>query len=267
MIIGKREFHNNGAYIMGILNVTPDSFSDGGRYTTDEAALKQAEQMILAGADIIDVGGESTRPGYTPVPVAEEISRTCFVIEAIKEKFDVPVSIDTYKPEVAEAGILAGADMVNDIWGLRADDRMASVVATHRVSVCLMHNRKTPQYEDLIPDMLADLAESISIAKNAGIPEERILLDPGIGFAKNTQENLAVMRELERFTELGFPVMLATSRKSVIGNTLNLPVTEREEGTLATTVLGYMKGCCFFRVHDVKANRRALDMVKAIQHG
>ncbi len=258
VISGKRP------YIMGILNVTPDSFSDGGTHEGVDEALKHTERLMAAGADIIDVGGESTRPGYTPVPVAEEIRRTCFVIEAIKEKYNVPVSLDTYKPEVAEAGILAGADMINDIWGLKWDDRMAPLIAKHKKAVCIMHNRKNPVYSDLITDVVADLAESISIAKNAGIPEESIMLDPGIGFAKDVQENLQVLNHLEEFTKLDFPVLLGTSRKSVIGETLKLPVTEREEGTVATNVMGFMKGCAVFRVHNVQANRRALDMAYAI---
>ena len=265
IIIGKRSFSpGRKPYIMGILNVTPDSFSDGGSYTDISAALKHTEQMIAEGADIIDVGGESTRPGHEQISAAEEMERSCFVIEAIKERFEVPVSLDTYKPEVAKAGILAGADMINDIWGLRRDDRMAELAAKHGVSVCLMHNRSNPHYGDLMKDILADLAESVSLAKNAGIEDSRILLDPGIGFAKSREENLKVLNHLEELTGLGFPVLLGASRKSVIGLTLNLPVMEREEATIATSVLGYMKGCSFFRVHDVKKNRRALDMACAI---
>ena len=265
MIIGQRYFENNKRpYIMGILNVTPDSFSDGGSYTDIDKAIKHTKKMIDEGADIIDVGGESTRPGHTRISVQEEIERTCFVIEAIKENFNIPVSIDTYKHEVAEAALLAGAELVNDIWGMTYDDMMAETIARHNASVCLMHNRKDAVYESLIEDIISDLNNMLNIAKNAGISEDRIMLDPGIGFAKTTEENLIVMNNLDRIVEMGYPVLLGTSRKSMIGNTLNLPVEEREEGTMATSVIGLMKGCTFFRVHDVKANYRALKMTYEI---
>ncbi len=265
MIIGSRNFETGKRpYIMGILNVTPDSFSDGGNYNDIEKALIHTKQMLDEGADIIDVGGESTRPGHTQISVQEEIERTCFVIEAIKENYNIPVSIDTYKHEVAEAAILAGADLVNDIWGLTYDDLMAETVAKHNVSVCIMHNRKNPHYDNLMNDVVSDLETMLEIAKKAGISEDKIMLDPGIGFAKNTGENLIVMNNLERITGMGYPVLLGTSRKSMIGNTLNLPVYEREEGTIATSVIGLMKGCTFFRVHNVKANYRALKMTNHI---
>ncbi len=261
MIIGQRYFEDhNKPYIMGILNVTPDSFSDGGSYTDIDKAVKHTKKMIDEGADIIDVGGESTRPGYTQISIQEEIERTCFVIEAIKENFNIPVSIDTYKHEVAEAAILAGAELVNDIWGLTYDDMMAETIARHNVSVCLMHNKKNALYSSLIDDIISDLNNMLNIAKKAGISEDRIMLDPGIGFAKNTEENLIVMNNLESIVGIGYPVLLGTSRKSMIGNALNLPVEEREEGTIATSVIGLMKGCSFFRVHDVRANYRALKM-------
>ena len=265
MIIGSRNFETGKRpYIMGILNVTPDSFSDGGNYNDIEKALIHTKQMLDEGADIIDVGGESTRPGHTQISVQEEIERTCFVIEAIKENYNIPVSIDTYKHEVAEAAILAGADLVNDIWGLTYDDLMAETVAKHNVSVCIMHNRKNPHYDNLMNDVVSDLETMLEIAKKAGISEDKIMLDPGIGFAKNTEENLIIMNNLERITGMGYPVLLGTSRKSMIGNTLNLPVYEREEGTIATSVIGLMKGCTFFRVHNVKANYRALKMTNHI---
>ena len=265
MIIGSRKFETGKRpYIMGILNVTPDSFSDGGNYNDIEKALKHTKQMIDEGADIIDVGGESTRPGHTQISVQEEIERTCFVIEAIKENYNIPVSIDTYKHEVAEAAILAGADLVNDIWGLTYDDMMAETIAKHNVSVCIMHNRNNPHYDNLVNDVVSDLEAMLEIAKKAGISEDRIMLDPGIGFAKNTEENLIVMNNLERIVGMGYPVLLGTSRKSMIGNTLNLPVSEREEGTIATSVIGLMKGVTFFRVHNVKANYRALKMTNHI---
>ena len=263
--IGKRSFQTDGRpYVMGILNLTPDSFSDGGSYEDTDKALYACERMMNEGADIIDVGGESTRPGYTKISAGEEIARTCFVIEAIKERFEIPVSLDTYKSEVAQAGIIAGADMINDIWGLKADDRMAEIVAGHDTAVCLMHNRVNALYTDLLTDVVSDIKESISIAEAHGIRRERMMIDPGIGFAKSSGECLRVINELDRLNELGLPVLLGVSRKSCIGNTLNLPVDEREEGTVALNVMGLMKGASFFRVHDVKKNKRALDMAWAV---
>lgn len=263
--IGKRDFNiNNGPYIMGILNVTPDSFSDGGKYTDTDKALKQVKLMMDEGADIIDVGGESARPGHTQISIAEEIERTCFVIEAIKENFNIPVSLDTYKWQVAEAGILAGADMINDIWGFKQSKKMAELVAKNKVACCLMHNRAVDIYDNLVEDVVADLKGSVQIALDAGVERDRIVIDPGIGFAKSYEDNLVVMNNLESLLELEIPILLGTSRKSMIGNTLNLPVDEREEGTIATSVLGLMKGCNFFRVHNVKGNYRALKMTKAM---
>lgn len=265
MQIGNKTFSvGERPYIMGILNVTPDSFSDGGRYNHIDAALRHVEEMIGQGVDIVDVGGESTRPGHQKISVSEEIERTCFVIEAIKEKFNVPVSLDTYKYEVAQAGVLAGADMINDIWGFKWDDRMAGLVAKHNVACCLMHNRHDTNYNNFVSDVLADMEECIAIAKQAGVADDKIMLDPGICFAKDTTQNLIMMNHLEELVALGYPVLLGTSRKSMIGNVLNLPVNEREEGTIATSVIGHMKGCSFFRVHDVQANARALKMTDAI---
>lgn len=265
MQIGNKTFSvGERPYIMGILNATPDSFSDGGRYNHIDAALRHVEEMIGQGVDIVDVGGESTRPGHQKISVSEEIERTCFVIEAIKEKFNVPISLDTYKYEVAQAGVLAGADMINDIWGFKWDDRMAGLVAKHNVACCLMHNRHDTNYNNFVSDVLADMEECIAIAKQAGVANDKIMLDPGIGFAKDTTQNLIMMNHLEELVALGYPVLLGTSRKSMIGNVLNLPVNEREEGTIATSVIGHMKGCSFFRVHDVQANARALKMTDAI---
>ena len=263
--IGKRDFEiGKRPYVMGILNVTPDSFSDGGKYGDLDAALKHTEEMIKEGADIIDVGGESTRPGHVKISVAEEIERTCFVIEAIKERFEIPVSLDTYKYQVAQAGILAGADLINDIWGFKWDDEMAPLCAKYQIPVCLMHNRKEAVYNDFIADVIADMKECVQIARASGLADDKIILDPGIGFAKTTEETLKFMNHLEDLVALGYPVLLGTSRKSMIGNTLNLPVDEREEGTMATSVLGLVKGCSFFRVHDVKKNVRALAMTDAM---
>ncbi|MDO5154792.1 MAG: dihydropteroate synthase [Eubacteriales bacterium] len=265
MIIGNKEFDlDNKFYIMGILNVTPDSFSDGGKFNDMDHALKQTEKMIADGADLIDVGGESTRPNHIKISVEEEIERVCPIIEAIKKRFDIPISLDTYKSEVAKAGIASGADLLNDIWGLKWDGTMAKVVADTGVACCLMHNRKEPVYHDFVKDMVMDLQESVEIALAAGIQKDRIILDPGIGFAKDLEQNLLAMKHLQDIQQLGYPVLLATSRKSMIGLTLDLPVTEREEGTMATSVLGRMAGCCMFRVHDVQSNLRALRMTEAI---
>ncbi|MBR1865826.1 MAG: dihydropteroate synthase [Lachnospiraceae bacterium] len=265
MIIGGKEFDlEHHFYMMGILNVTPDSFSDGGQFNDMDRALRQAEKLIEDGADILDIGGESTRPNHIRITSQEEIERVCPVIEAVKERFEIPVSIDTYKSDVAEAGIAAGADLLNDIWGLKWDSTMAEVVARAGIPCCLMHNRKDPHYTDFMEDVLEDLRESIHMALEAGISKDNILLDPGIGFAKDRNQNLLMMKHLDRVCELGYPVLLGTSRKSMIGLTLDLPVTEREEGTLATSVIGRMAGCSFFRVHDVKTNLRGLRMTEAI---
>lgn len=265
MIIGKKEFDlEHKTYIMGILNVTPDSFSDGGKWNQKDVALRHVEEMIADGADIIDVGGESTRPGYTLLSDEEEISRVVPVITAMKSEFDIPISIDTYKSQVAEAALAAGADMLNDIWGFRYDENMAKLAAQTGVPVCVMHNRKAPVYDNYLKDVLADLRFSVEIGKKAGV--QQIILDPGIGFGKTYEQNLLLMKHLEELKELGYPILLGTSRKSMIGLTLDLPVTEREEGTLATTVWGIMKGCSIIRVHNVKANKRAAIMADAMKN-
>lgn len=269
MKIGNREFDiKDDTYIMGILNVTPDSFSDGGKFNHMEAAVEHTKQMIEEGATIIDVGGESTRPGYTMIiPDEEEISRVVPVIRAIKEKFDIPVSIDTYKSAVAEAAIEAGADLVNDIWGLKYDPKMAEVIAHHKVACCLMHNRDNMDYGNFMDDMLKDLRETVAIAKSAGIEDDKIILDPGVGFAKSYENNLVAIREVGRLHELGYPILLGTSRKSVVGLTLDTTKDERVEGTMVTTVYGVQQGCAFVRVHDVKENMRAIRMTQAIMRG
>lgn len=267
MKIGNRDFDTaNRTYIMGILNVTPDSFSDGGRFNRPDAALFHAEEMIKEGADIIDVGGESTRPGHTVISEEEEMSRVVPVIETITSRFDIPVSVDTYKSAVAKEAIAAGACLVNDIWGLKADERMADLIAEKNVCCCLMHNRKTAEYEDFLRDMKCDLRESLRLAKAAGIADDKIILDPGIGFGKTYELNLQAMNRLEELHQLGYPVLLAASRKSVIGLALELPADDRAEGTMATTVLGVMKGCSFVRVHDIRENKRVIQMTEAILH-
>lgn len=267
MKIGQKEFDTaNHTYVMGILNVTPDSFSDGGKWNHMDGALFHTEEMIEAGADIIDIGGESTRPGYSILPDEEEAERVIPVIEAVKKRFDIPVSLDTYKSAVALQGIEAGADMINDIWGLKYDDAMGNVIAKSGAACCLMHNRKEPDYGNYINDLLSDLEETLEIAARAGIDRERICIDPGVGFGKTYENNLQIINKLEMLHTFGLPVLLGTSRKSVIGLTLNLPVTKRLEGTLATTVIGVMKGAAFVRVHDVKENVLAIRMAEAILH-
>lgn len=265
MKIRNKEFDTEKeTYIMGILNVTPDSFSDGGKWNRMDAALRHTEEMIADGAAIIDVGGESTRPGYTMISDEEEIQRTVPVIEAIRSRFEIPVSIDTYKSNVAKAAIAAGADLVNDIWGLKYDSQMAGVIADANVPCCLMHNRKEANYSDFMEDMLADLRESIALARQAGIAEDKIILDPGVGFGKTYENNLTAIHQAGRLLELGYPVLLGTSRKSVVGLTLGVDKDQRVEGTLVTTVFGVQQGCAFVRVHDVKENARAIQMARAI---
>lgn len=265
MIIGNRVFDaEHRTYIMGILNVTPDSFSDGGKFNQMDAALYHAEEMIRDGADIVDVGGESTRPGHTVISDDEEISRVAPVIEAIKSRFDIPVSIDTYKGKVTETALKAGADLVNDIWGFKFDHTVAELTAQYGAACCLMHNRSEPTYQDYLNDVVADLKECVRIAKDVGISDDKIILDPGVGFGKTYQMNLEIINHVDVLHSLGFPILLGTSRKSVIGQTLNLPTDQRVEGTLATTVVGVLKGCAFVRVHDVKENKRVIQMTEAI---
>ena len=265
MKIGNKNFKlGERTYIMGILNVTPDSFSDGGKYNEVEEAVKHAKELIEAGADIIDIGGESTRPGASYVTEDEEIARVVPIIRAIKENLDVIISIDTYKSKTAEEAIKAGADIINDIWGFKKDKNMAKVAAKYNVPCILMHNRDDKPYNNIMEDVLEDLKESINIALEAGVKEENIILDPGIGFAKTYEENLIVMNNVDKLKALDYPVLLGTSRKSMIGLALNLPVNERVEGTVATTVIGIMKGCEFIRVHDVLENKRAAVMTDKI---
>ncbi len=263
--IGNKIFDlKNNTYVMGILNVTPDSFSDGGYYNQIENALNYVAQMIEEGVHIIDIGGESTRPNYKQISEEEEIERVVPIIKAIKQKYDIPISIDTYKSKVAKEALEAGADMVNDIWGLKYDKEMASIIKQYNVPVCIMHNRENKEYTNFLKEVMEDLKVSIQIAKEVGIEKHNIILDPGVGFGKNYEKNLECINHLEEFTKLGYPVLLGASRKSVIGLTLDLPVTEREEGTLVTTVMAVLKGCQFVRVHNVKGNVRAIKMAQAI---
>ena len=268
MRIGQRDFRTKGhTYVMGILNITPDSFSDGGKYNELDKALFHVEEMIKQGMDIVDVGGESTRPGYTMVSEQEEIDRVVPVIEKIKSQFDIPVSLDTYKSEVARAGIAAGADMINDIWGLKYDEKIADVIAQAQIPCCLTHNRKEAVYKNLIEEILWDLESSLAIAHKAGIADDRIIIDPGVGFGKSYENNLEIIDRIQNFHSLGYPLLLGASRKSVVGMGLDLPVAERMEGTLVTTVYGVKKGVMFVRVHDVKENVRAVKMTEAIRDG
>ena len=270
MLIGKKEFNlDSNCYIMGILNFTPDSFSDGGKFNNIDSALMRVEKMIDEGMDILDIGGESTRPNYTKISDEEEISRTAPVIEAVKQRFDIPVSLDTYKFKVAKAGIKAGADLINDIWGLKYDGgQMARLIAESGLPCCLMHNRNNQNYNCFIDDIISDMNQTTDIALKAGIHKDRIILDVGIGFAKSYENNLEAIDRIDEFrSRLGYPVLLGTSRKSVIGITLDLPSDERTEGTIATTVIGVMKGVSIVRVHDVKENARAVKMTQAIMKG
>lgn len=280
MQIGNKNFKEKGeTYVMGILNLTPDSFSDGGRFLEEgqrggltekqmDQLLYQVEKMIEDGMDIADLGAESTRPGYSRISDEEEMERLLPALRAIKARFDLPLSVDTYKSAVAAAALAEGADLLNDIWGLRAPEdkehKMAEVIAASGAACCLMHNREKADYQNFLPDVMADLEESLRIAAEAGLPKEKIILDPGVGFAKSTEENLLVTKHLKEFQKLGCPLLLGTSRKSMIGNTLNLPKDQREEGTMVTSVMAVMAGYMFVRVHDVKVNKRAILMTQAI---
>ena len=263
--------------IMGILNVTPDSFSDGGRWTAVEDALAHARQMAAEGADIIDIGAESSRPGFVPMPAGEEIVRLSPYLKALAAECPLPISVDTFKAATAEAALEMGADILNDIWGLQYKEepgKMARVAAEHQVPVIAMHNQEGTDYSaysgDVVAAERAFFRRTIELAEAAGLPRERLIFDPGVGFGKTVADNLMVMNRQEELLELDgfrYPLLLGTSRKSVIGKTLGLPVEERLEGTLATSVLGVMKGAAIIRVHDVKENLRAIRMAEAIING
>lgn len=251
--------------VMGILNITPDSFSDGNKYIDLAAAVKQAESMVAAGASIIDVGGISTRPNFSEVDLEEERSRVIPVIEAIRKKFpEIWISIDTWRAETAEAAIVAGADLINDQWGGKQDPAILKVAATYNVPICLMHNHTNTDYDNFMEDVKRDLQESITLAKQAHIPDDHIILDPGFGFVKTPEQNLEVLRRIDEIVALGYEVLLGTSKKSTIGIVLDLPVEERSEGTGATIVYGITKGCKIVRVHDVLPMMRMVVMTDAI---
>lgn len=251
--------------VMGILNVTPDSFSDGGRYLALDAAVRRGLEMVEEGADIVDVGGESTRPGATPVSAEEEMARVLPVIEALAPRLPVPVSVDTYKVRVARAALAAGATIVNDVWGLRADPEMADAVAAAGAAVVIMHNQREPAYGgDLVAEVSAWLEEGVRLARRAGIPEDRIVLDPGFGFGKLPEHNLEITARLWELRRLGYPLLLGPSRKSTIGKVLDLPVDQRLEGTAAVVALAVAQGVDIVRVHDVREMARVVRMADAI---
>jgi len=258
-------------HIMGVLNVTPDSFSDGGKFFKVEDAVNQGMKMAEEGADIIDVGGESTRPGSDPVLIQEELCRVIPVIRSLFKKTDAPISIDTYKAEVAKQALDAGAQMINDISALRFDPEMKKVVSEYKVPINLMHIKGTPKnmqknpwYEDVISEITEYLNESIKIAKDAGIDPEKIIIDPGIGFGKRLEDNLNILKNLKKLSILGCPILIGCSRKSFIGKILDLPVEERLEGSLAALAVAVMNGANIVRVHDVKESRRATSLVDAV---
>ncbi len=260
------------AYVMGILNITPDSFSDGGVFFKKEQSVAQALRMQADGADIIDIGGESTRPGAEKVSVQDEINRVVPVIEAIAGQVDIPISIDTYKSAVAEAAVSAGASIINDISGLRFDPKMAGVAAQYKVPVVIMHIKGTPEnmqknpvYKDLVPEIMDYLNEGLAIARKAGISDDMIILDPGIGFGKTVEHNLEIIQRLNEFTCLDKPILLGHSRKAFIGKLLgDLPVSERLEGTAAAAAIGIYNGANIIRVHDVKEMVRVAKIADSI---
>ncbi len=251
--------------IMGILNVTPDSFSDGGNFNSVSHALNHAIAMVKEGADIIDVGGESTRPGSDDVDAKEEMKRVVPVIQELKRFINKPISIDTYKASVAEAALEAGANIVNDVWGFQRDPEIAAVAAKYNVPVVLMHNQEGTEYDkDIIESIVDFFNVSINIALEAGVKKTNIILDPGIGFGKNTSQNLEVMRRLDELQQIGYPILLGISRKSVIGKTLDLPTHDRLEGTIALNAIGIQMGAEIIRVHDIKENMKAAKMIDAV---
>jgi len=270
--IGQRVLDlSSRTHLMGVLNVTPDSFSDGGRFFELEEAVEQGLKLAEEGADIIDVGGESTRPGSEPVAIEEELRKVIPVIEELAKRIKTPVSIDTYKSRVAKEALDSGASMVNDITGLRFDPEIKKVVAKYDVPVVLMHIQGTPKnmqespkYENLLEDVKSYLSQSISIAEKAGIGEDKIIIDPGIGFGKTLNDNLMILKNLVEFKNLGRPVMIGVSRKSFIGKILDLPTDERLEGSLASMAVAIMNGANILRVHDVKESKRVAKLVDAI---
>ena len=272
MKIGNKLFDFTSAtpYIMGILNVTPDSFSDGGRYNDVDAAVRHALDMVEEGCDIIDIGAESTRPGHTPISVDEECSRLLPVLRALKNATDVPLSVDTYRGSTAKAALDAGADMINDIWGLLDPDAVAPIVAEAGCPVCIVHNRPESSYNHFVHDWLLDMQNRIDRAHAAGILDKQIILDPGIGFAKSFDWDVDCMQHLSDLCAFGYPVLLGLSRKRMIGTLSGLPLDDRDEATAAANIHGYVNGARIFRVHNVRLARRTLDtfaQLEVTNHG
>jgi len=265
VIIKNREFDfKNNVYIMGILNVTPDSFSDGGKFNSLDSALFHTEKMIKEGVDIIDVGGESTRPNHIKISNLEEIDRVYSVIEKIRENFDIPISLDSYKSKVLKANI-NHIDMINDVWGLKYDSDMASIVAKSSLPYCLMHNRSKNDYNNFFDDLIDDIKSSLKIAKKNNIDDDKIIIDGGVGFQKNYNQNLEVINKTDKLLQLGYPVLVGTSRKSVIGYVLDKKkASDRLYGTLATTAIAVSKGASLIRVHDICENYDVIKMTKSI---
>ena len=254
--------------VMGVLNYTPDSFSDGGKWNNADIALKHMEEMVAEGADIIDIGAESSRPGFTPISAAEEIARLETILPRLVAACPVPISVDTYKAETAEYAMSTGAHIMNDIWGLQyapEPGKMAAVAAKYGVPVVVMHNQDGTEYSDIIEDMKRFFIRSAIIADQAGMSQEQIITDPGIGFGKDFDQNVYVMKHLQELTALPYPMLLGTSRKGFIGKILDLPVTERMEGTGTTCVAGVLAGCTIVRVHDVKPIVRMCKMADALR--
>ncbi len=269
---GRRFVWGDRTYVMGVLNVTPDSFSGDGVDTDLDRAVRQAEQFQMDGADIVDIGGESTRPpgiyeDSKPVSVDEEIARVVPVVEAVRRETDLPLSVDTYRAVVAEAALVAGASMINDVWAFRRDPDMAKVAADTGVPVVLMHNQHGTEYGDLVPDVIAELRQRAVAAIRAGVRRDNIVLDPGLGFGKTAEHNLEILRRLDEFDVLGLPLLVGMSRKSTIGYVLDLPVDQRVEGTAATVALSIVGGADLVRVHDVKEMVRVSRMTDAIVRG
>lgn len=261
-------FPSAHTWMMGILNVTPDSFSDGGSYETKDNILAQVDQLIADGADIIDVGGESTRPGHVPVTLEEELNRVVPAVKAIREKFDVLISVDTWKAEVARQALEAGADIINDQWAATREPEIAKVCAELDAPLILMHNREEyAPYEDIMAEIKADLQASIDIALSQGMKTDQLLLDPGVGFAKTVDDNLATIQGLQALTSFNLPVLLATSRKGFLGKLVDVPANERDVATATTTVAGIFAGADMVRVHNVKVNKEAAVVADAIKRG
>ena len=261
------DFNNSKYFIMGILNVTHDSFYDGGKYTTLEEAIDHCREMINEGADIIDIGAISTKPGFdinNIIPVEEEMGRIMPIVVAIKRNFNIAVSIDTFRAAVADEALHLGADIINDQYGLNYDGHMAEVIKKYNCTCVLMHNKDCSSYDDLITYVKEDFKSMVAKALRSGIKPEKIILDPGIGFGKTSQQNLQILKHLKEIRELGYPLLLGCSRKSFIGDVLSNDIDERLYGTLATTAYGYVNGTSIFRVHDVRSNVDVIKMMRAI---